>query len=123
MAVALAGALALAACGADPVRDTVERLYEATTPPMGWASTLLYAREPAVVNASWEIEMTESWDQYVTFVRSRAASDGFTLVATKTAEAVFRRDLDGDTQTLQLDRRVTNAGPSRVAVTFTSRPF
>jgi hypothetical protein len=59
--VALMLVLGLAACGTDPVRETVNRLYEATTPPMGWASTLIYARETAVVNASWEVEIAMPW--------------------------------------------------------------
>jgi hypothetical protein len=119
---AAALAFSLPACSADPVRATVDRLYEATTPPMGWASTLIYAREPTSVNASWEVESSMPWDQYAESTRSRIASEGFTPIAAQQSEASFRRELEGDVQILEL-RLVSNPTSTRVAVTFTSRPF
>ena len=114
--------LVSAGCGTDPVRATVERLYEATTPPMGGASTLIYAREPAVVNASWEVASSMTWERYVESVRSAIASDGFTPVAATDTGVTFRRMLEGDIQMLQL-RVAADAAGARVAATFTSRPF
>jgi hypothetical protein len=119
---AAALALSLAACGADPRRATVDRLYEATPPPMGWASTLIYAREPTSVNASWEVELSMPWDQCAECTRSRIASEGLTPIAASKSEASFRRELEGDVQMLEL-RLVSNPTSTRVAVTFTSRPF
>ena len=114
--------LVSAGCGTDPVRATLERLYEATTPPMGSATTLVYGREPTVVNASWEVVSSLTWERYVESVRSAIASDGFTPVATTDTEVTFRRMLDGDIQMLQL-RVATDSAAGRVVATFTSRPF
>jgi hypothetical protein len=120
---AAAVALSLAACGVDPRRATVDRLYEATPPPpMGRASTLIYAREPTSVNASWEVELSMPWDQCAECTRSRIASEGLTPIAASKSEASFRRELEGDVQMLEL-RLVSNPTSARVAVTFTSRPF
>jgi len=123
-AAVLAGCLLLArgllACGTGDfdadLRATVRELQARTVPPGAkLVAELPITRDTWSSQATWEVEVSTSWDEYMQRVRDRLA--GFTALPGASGTVQFSRTLPNDSHTLRVE--VLSARPLlRVRVTF-----
>jgi hypothetical protein len=74
-------------------------------------------RFPGGVKATWDVEVTTTWDEYLQHVRDRLI--GFSSNPSASATAVFVRMLPSDTYTVHIER-LGGSSPFRVRVSFSS---
>lgn len=118
---ALALCFTVAACGAF-VDEGAERAYQLTLPAGASGTGVSVSRESARTTATWRIRSGQSWDDYAEWVKGQLMKDFGSAAHTEGKRLLFRKLLDGDVHTLEVEPGSDQQGPY-IAVTFTARPF